>query len=394
VTARNSLFVNNLLSVEDSRLGVGALWTPGSTSVTAMTGFRPGPADPGVVTASTTADANVHVAPFQLVLQSHRGTVSGAYTATLDASLTINILSTPANGTNPRNDLIIAQQTDTFYGDGTSAFVVKQVVGTPAASPSDPAVTGSTDFVIIARVRVPANATTIITSNITDLRPAQLFTVAVGGVIPTASQATRDALPGKYDGMVIYRQDHNWFEVYDGAAFRVQGVPVVSSFAGLSAITSPTTGQIAVVTSNFLIYQYSGSAWVSGTGWIDYSGSFTWTNTVNPTIGNGALVAHYMQIAGITAFRFSITAGSTTAWGSGGGWSFGIFGASVGATGQAVGVATLQDSSVSVNRLIRGLYLNSSSSVAMSAEDGTRVSPTTPFTFANGDQITGVGIYE
>ncbi len=256
---RDSLWVTGVIDQEEARVGQGAVWTPSISAVKAKTGIRPGPGNPGAVTATGTPDANVHVAPFQAVLQSGRGTVSGVYVMTLDAIKDINILSTPAHATLARNDLIIAHQADTFYGDGNSTMTVRQVVGTPSGSPADPSTASFPDSITLARVRVDALATTIVSGKITDLRPASV--VAVGGLLPVASQSLRNALTGIYDGMPIYRTDRDWVEIYDGAAWRVHGVGIVANFADLTAITNPATGQLAYSTGDTLMYRYTGSAW-------------------------------------------------------------------------------------------------------------------------------------
>lgn len=258
---RDSVFVPGaLVDVEEARVGIGALWTPGTSSaVKAKTGLRPGPNSPGLVTATGTPDGFVHVAAFQAIIQSTRGTVAGAYIATLDAVKNLNMLSTVADSTNPRNDLVIAVQSDTFYGDAGSAFLVRQVVGTPSGSPADPSLAAFPDAITLARVRVNANATTITSGNITDLRPSN--TVALGGLLPVASQTLRDALTGMYDGTAIYRTDRDWIEAYDGAAWRVQGIAIVVSVADLAAVTNPYTGQIASNTGDSMLYRYNGSAW-------------------------------------------------------------------------------------------------------------------------------------
>lgn len=218
-----------LLDVEASRVAVGALLMPGSSGIVARSGFRPGPGtSPGLVTPTGTPDANVHVAPFQLVLQTGRATTGGPYLITLDATANVNVLSTPADPTNPRNDLIIAQQSDTFYGDGVSTWVIRQVVGTPSGSPADPAVSGSADYLPLARVRVNASATTITGAVITDLRSSGhaksltggLYTVSLGGILPVATAAERNALAGLYPGLTVWRVDLNRIEMYDGAAWR------------------------------------------------------------------------------------------------------------------------------------------------------------------------------
>lgn len=267
---RDSLWVNGIVDQEEARVGFGALWTPGTTAVKAKTGFRPGPgSSPGSVTASGTPDGNVHVAPFQAVLQTSRAATGGTYVMTLDATKDVNVLSTPADATNPRNDLIIAWQKDTFYGDGTSAMAITHVVGTPSGTPSDPSLASYPDSITLARVRVDAGATTITSGKITDLRPASLYTVAVGGILPVATQAVRDALSGVYDGFAIYRQDRDWVEIYDGSAWRVQGTPIVTSSADLSAITNPHNGLVASNTSNGILYRYNGSSFIPSTPYRD-----------------------------------------------------------------------------------------------------------------------------
>jgi hypothetical protein len=216
----------------------------------------------------------VNIAAFMRVQQTTRG--KGPYVWCLDASKSINILSTPAHATFQRNDLIVAQQTDAFYGDGTNVLTVKQVVGTPSGSPADPAVTGSPDFILLARVRVAANATTIVSGAIDDLRPTA-FTVASGGTIPVASLTERAAITAPFTGMVIWRADRFWREVWTGSAWRVMDLVVVTAFSDLAThVTSPFAGQLAYVVNDKAVYQYSGSAWItqfftgSGVGYARY----------------------------------------------------------------------------------------------------------------------------
>ncbi len=250
--------------VEETRVANGATLTPSTSAVKALTGIRPGPSNPGAVTASGTPDAFSHVAPFQAFIQSTRSANGGVYTFTSDSIFDVNHLGgtygSPANSTNPRNDLVIAHVPDTYYADANSTPIIRPVIGTPSGSPADPNLSAYPDAVVLARVRIPANATTVTNANITDLRPPH--TVALGGVLPTNTATTRNALTGLYDGLVAYRRDRNWIETYDGAAWRVEGPPVVSSVADLSAITNPHTGLLATNTGDGLTYRYTGSAWV------------------------------------------------------------------------------------------------------------------------------------
>lgn len=238
-----------ILSVEDTRLGTGFTHTAGATPMLSRTGFRPVGGAGAVLATTPTPDGNVRVGAFQLALQTVRSAVSGPYVVTLDASETINILSTPAHATNPRDDLIIARVTDTFYGDGSSTFSVEQIVGTPAAVPTDPTVSGSQDYVPLARVRVAALATSIAQGNITDLREgghaksltAGRFTVGLGGLLPVGSKTMRDAIAAGalYDGLAVWRTDVNAVNVYDGTEWVWYARPT-SHFVATSQ-TSPST---------------------------------------------------------------------------------------------------------------------------------------------------------
>jgi len=319
VAVRDSLFVQasgptGMLDVEECRVGLGALWTPHGSAVKAKSGFRPGPlsgtSTPGQVSATGTPDGYVHVAPFQLVLQSGRAAAAGTYVCTLDATYDVNILSTPANPTNPRNDLIVARQSDTFYTDGTSPFEILHIVGTPAGSPSDPAIGGSSDHIPLARVRVDAGATTIVSGKITDLRGSGhakslvggIYAVAAGGILPVASQAERDALTGIYGGFAVWRSDRGWVEIYTGSGWRVQGVPHCTSVADLSAITSPYTSQLAVVVDR--IYRYTGTGWVPiAPGYVDET---TRTSSVGPFTNTETLLDQ-ITFSAVAGARYKLT---------------------------------------------------------------------------------------
>lgn len=264
---RDPLWVNGALDPEEVRVGEGAVWTPATNAVRAKSGLRPAPGNPGAVTATGTPDANVHVAPFQAVMQSTRATAAGAYIVTLDSIKDINILSTPAHASLARNDLIVAHQSDAYYGDADSLFRVRQIVGTPSGSPADPSLTGYPDAIPLARVRVNGAATSITSGNITDLRPTTGWAVALGGLLPVANQTVRDALTGLYDGLAIYRQDRDWVEVYNGSVWRITGIALVSSTGDLAAVTSPYTGQLATSSGDGLTYRYSGTAWIPNGIW-------------------------------------------------------------------------------------------------------------------------------
>jgi hypothetical protein len=319
VAERHSGFVNQVagvgqVTVEDHRLTQSALWTP-SGNITSRSGMVPNAASasaPGTVKAtSPTPNGLVHVDPFRYVLQSVRG--GGTYTLCLDAIKNIDILGDQAaNPSNPRNDLIVAQQSDTYFSDASSDMVVRHVIGTPAASPVDPPITGSTDYVVLARVVVRAGTTSILTSDITNF--AIPWTVATGGQLPVRNQTDRDSLT-PWEGMRCYRADKGWEEAYIGGAWRLLGVPLVST---LSDVTNPYTQQIVRLTSDGRLYEYNGTAWVKlqrQSKWARRSGN----GAQSLNIAAGTLLAFPSLVsndAGITPSGTGNTAFSVPA----GGW--------------------------------------------------------------------------
>lgn len=270
MTARNAFFVQasgptGLISVEDARLELGALLMPGATVLTKRSGFVPGDVNSQwgfVFETAGTPNGFVHVAPFQLIQQTTRAAAGGPYIETLDAQFDVNILSTPADGTNPRNDLIVAQQSDTFYGDGVSTWTIRQVVGTPAGSPSDPAVSGSGDYIPLARVRVDANATAIPQAKITDLRTAGhvksltggKFTVASGGLLPVEDATAESNVAGKYNGMQIWRRDLKRRHTWDGAHWIPDPGTILGSFDRTTDKTFSGTEVLAIRLDSIAMY--------------------------------------------------------------------------------------------------------------------------------------------
>lgn len=96
------------------------------------------------------------------------------------------------------------------------------------------------------------------------VRVAGGWTVVPGRAI-IADQTARAAITTPYDGMVIWRQDRDWHEVYDGAAWRVIGTAHCASVAdrdGASGITNPFNGQMAVTQDTDTIWEYDSTTWV------------------------------------------------------------------------------------------------------------------------------------
>jgi len=244
---------SRVVDAEDARVAIGALWTPGSSAVDTRQGLRPGPGDPGRVQQTGTPGPNVTVNSFQGLVTATRG--AGGYIVTEPAKLTLPILDIPADPSNARRDLILYRQYDTYYGDPATQSGVIRVPGTPSGSPVDPNLSAYPDYVLLARVRVPAGASSITDAMIDDLRPG--WTVGLGGVLPVRGESERDDLD-PYPGMTIDRLDLGWQERHDGTAWRA---PNGVTTTALSSITHPLTGQTAVLSSDQLEYRWSGSSW-------------------------------------------------------------------------------------------------------------------------------------
>jgi hypothetical protein len=199
-----------VVDAEDARLATGVLASYGGGSpIQSRTGIKPSGGWPGYVRPTSTPSGSVTVEPFQAVIQGSRTAAAGPYLVTLDAVKTINVLAVAPHASFARRDLIVAAQSDAQYGDQRTGLEVRHVPGTPSASPADPAVTG--DYLPLARVEVAANATSITSSNITDLRQ---FTAAAGGIIPVPNRASRPASP--HPGQAVYVRENSLTEVSDG----------------------------------------------------------------------------------------------------------------------------------------------------------------------------------
>lgn len=136
-------------------------------------------------TAGSLLQGNLSAGVF---VQAASSVGNGAYNLTNTGTLTFD--HPTADGTNPRNDLIVAKVN--AVGTTSSYRHFELVTGTPASTPVDPTIGGSLGnggYVPLFRVRVAAGATTL--GTITDLRP---WTTAAGGVVPIAGAAAAPSL--------------------------------------------------------------------------------------------------------------------------------------------------------------------------------------------------------
>lgn len=111
-------------------------------------------------------------------------TLQGMYNAVNDAFTTVPLVG--SDSTFPRYDLIVLQIRDADVSGSTNEAVFLPITGTPSSNPQVPAAPSSS--LVLARVLVAANASTISNAAITDTR---LFTASGGGIIWVPDEAAR-----------------------------------------------------------------------------------------------------------------------------------------------------------------------------------------------------------
>jgi hypothetical protein len=115
------------------------------------------------VTQNGTPNMSVNVAAgFGLVAGTQNTPVQGLYNLYNDA--TVNLAIAASNPTNPRIDVVVATVDDAYYGSGDNTTYLQVITGTPAASPSVPAIPANS--LALAHVYVGAGVTSITNSNI------------------------------------------------------------------------------------------------------------------------------------------------------------------------------------------------------------------------------------
>lgn len=140
--------------------------------------------------------------------------------------------------------------------------------------------------------------------------------------------------------------------------------------------------------------------WAQVTGKPEYeSGSYApaWQGaTTNPNIGNGTITGFYSRVGDIVTVSIRLLMGSTTTYGSGA-WSFGLpF--SIRSGVMAGFMAYLRDASASVNYHRIAIIAGPNAIVQAfrglaDATNSNAMNATTPFTWANGDEIRITGTY-
>lgn len=108
----------------------------------------------------------VDVAPGRAAIRGDSSVNQGMYQVWSDSVVTLPIAS--SDGTNPRQDIVVARVRDAFYTGDTDEWKLEVITGQPSATPSAPETPDNA--IRLAVVTVPANASSITDADIADRR--------------------------------------------------------------------------------------------------------------------------------------------------------------------------------------------------------------------------------
>jgi hypothetical protein len=185
------------LSAQRFRQAHAALYGGGSgRRLGARSGFRVDTPS-NILTATSTTWT---LTPCSALIDPGATTHQGGYSWASDANETGTV--TAADATYARKDIVYIQINDSTAGDGSGAVTaeVEYLAGTPASTPVAPTIPARSFLVGTINVPVSGGGSPTVTLN-----PARF--AAAGGILPVYSATERDAIPDKYDGLTVRRND-------------------------------------------------------------------------------------------------------------------------------------------------------------------------------------------
>jgi hypothetical protein len=129
------------------------------------------------VSESGTPAMSVSVAAGRALIQGTESNYSGVYAVENRLATTLTV--TAANASNPRIDVVVAKIQDQAYSGSVNAWSLAVVDGTPASSPTAPAIPANS--LKLAEVAVAAASSAVLNANITDHRVRWKDAYRVGG---------------------------------------------------------------------------------------------------------------------------------------------------------------------------------------------------------------------
>lgn len=167
------------------------------------------------VTATSPATMQISIAQGMAWVPGALTFTQGTYAVVNDATVT---LAVPASDPgNPRIDLVILEVLDQVYSGTVDLGQLRIVSGAPASLPVAPLVPGN--YITLAKITVPANASSISSSAVTDTRS---FAAALGSPTPVVSAAARTALTSVPSGMSVYEIDTTRVYQWTGTQWNYQ----------------------------------------------------------------------------------------------------------------------------------------------------------------------------
>lgn len=154
--------------------------------------------------------------------------------------------------------------------------------------------------------------------------------------------------------------------------------------------TPPTFTAGAILTAAQLNTYLRDNFKAIGDAWASFTP--TWTSTgIAPALGNGTLTGKYLQVGKLVIFRWQLTMGSTSTYGTAEyRWALPVAAASPDDT--IIGAAMCRDTGTAL--ATRQAFVASSTTFGLISEGGVQVGQTSPHTWANTDVLSGECMYE
>lgn len=235
-------------------------------------------------------------------IQNTFASASGDYRFVNDATVQVTLAA--SSPTENRIDIVGFQVKDNIFDSSGLNTVVPAVIqgANSAGTPAAPALPSS--FIPVVQYTINAGSTS-------PSSPVSMIvrTTNDGGLLGVAS-ATERALIGAADGMQIYRSDKDWVEIYEGGAgaWRVQSVPIT---ANLADITAPVANQLVLLSTDGMVYRYTGSVWRGVMHTLDGAGQARYITTAVQTLPNTTDTKIEFPTPDYTSADFTISGNNT-----------------------------------------------------------------------------------